>query len=76
MVHKTYRPREVRELFGFSHTTLYHQISKGRFPRPNIQIGERAVGWTEDILEKEQARRIAERAAAEARQRKPTSSCD
>jgi predicted DNA-binding transcriptional regulator AlpA len=63
---RTYRAKAVQELFGFSHATLYAQIAKGRFPRPNIQIGERAVGWTEDVLQAEQARRIAERAAVEA----------
>jgi predicted DNA-binding transcriptional regulator AlpA len=41
--------------------TLYDQINKNEFPEPNVQVGLRAVGWTEDILEKEQARRIAKR---------------
>lgn len=63
MVKRTFRPKAVCELFGFSKSTLHDQINKGKFPPPNVQIGDRAVGWTEDLLEEEQAKRIAARAA-------------
>ena len=61
MVQKIFRPRKVCELFAIGKSTLYQQIKDGDFPPPNIQVGSRGNGWTEDLLEQEQARRIAKR---------------
>jgi predicted DNA-binding transcriptional regulator AlpA len=57
MVQKTFRARAVCDKFGFSRSTLYQQIKDRRFPPPNARVGLRAVGWTEDLLDQEQARR-------------------
>jgi predicted DNA-binding transcriptional regulator AlpA len=61
MVQKIFRPKKVCELFAIVKSTLYQQIKDGEFPPPNMQTGKRGKGWTEDLLDKEQARRLAKR---------------
>ena len=38
------RMKELRQLLGLGHSTLYKMIGEGRFPRP-VRLGERAVAW-------------------------------
>lgn len=41
---KIIRKKEVCELTGLSRSTIYDQISAGRFPR-QVRLGVRSVGW-------------------------------
>ena len=36
---------------GLSRSTIYTQMAKGEFPRP-LRIGQRAVAWTEEDIER------------------------
>ena len=48
---KLLKRREVEEMTGLSHSTIYKGMEAGWFPRP-IQIGPRAVRWYEhEIIE-------------------------
>ena len=47
---KVVRLPEVRTLTGLSRSTIYSQISQGKFPKP-ILLGSRAVGWIEQEVE-------------------------
>ena len=44
MAHKILRLPDVIDRVGFSRSTIYDFVSKGRFPVP-VRIGVRAVGW-------------------------------
>lgn len=44
MAHKILRLPDVIHRVGFSRSTIYDLVSKGRFPAP-VRIGIRAVGW-------------------------------
>jgi prophage regulatory protein len=58
------RPR-VLELMGWSTSTLYDKMSKGRFPKPvKIDPNGRAVGWIEPEVEAHQKACIAARDVA------------
>jgi predicted DNA-binding transcriptional regulator AlpA len=46
---------------GFSDTTLWRQVRKGKFPRP-IQLSPGRVGWLSQEVEAWLAARAAERA--------------
>jgi prophage regulatory protein len=35
---------------GLSRSTVYQQVSEGRFPKP-VSLGARAVGWVESDIE-------------------------
>ena len=54
------RRAAVLGVCGFSTSTLYDEISKGKFPKP-VPIGERAVAWIEDEVIAWQAAKIAKR---------------
>ena len=41
------RRREVLELLGLSHTTVYKMVDEGRFPRP-LRIGPNTTRWRSD----------------------------
>jgi prophage regulatory protein len=44
------RRKEVSELLGMSHSTLYKRVAEGSFPA-QVRIGPRAVRWRyEDVL--------------------------
>lgn len=47
---KIYRRNKVEELTGLATSTLYAEMSKGRFPRP-IKLTGRAVGWRSADIE-------------------------
>ena len=49
MAHKILRLPDVIERVGFSRSTIYDFIAKGRFPEP-IHIGIRAVGWLDSDI--------------------------
>ena len=38
------RMKELRQLLGLGHSTIYKMIGEGRFPRP-VHLGERTVAW-------------------------------
>ncbi len=50
MAHKILRLPDVIDRVGFSRSTIYDFVSKGRFPAP-VRIGIRAVGWLESEIE-------------------------
>ena len=49
----------VQNRTGLSRSTIYFQISEGRFPKP-ISLGIRAVGWLESDVDAWLAGRIEE----------------
>jgi predicted DNA-binding transcriptional regulator AlpA len=61
MIKKIYRGREVDVLFGWSSSTRKRKIKAGEFPAPNVRLGPQMCGWTEEVLEIERERMIAER---------------
>ena len=44
------RRREVMELLGLSHTTIYKMVEEGRFPRP-LRIGPNTTRWRSDQVD-------------------------
>ncbi|HCD5199874.1 TPA: AlpA family transcriptional regulator [Vibrio parahaemolyticus] len=44
MSNKIIRLPEVKEQTGLSRSTIYLQMSQGKFPR-SLSLGARAVGW-------------------------------
>ena len=57
--HRLMRRREVLELLGVSHNTLYRWMDGAeQFPRP-VKIGARATRWRSDEVEAWIARRAA-----------------
>lgn len=50
MSHKILRLPTVKEKTGLSRSTIYLQISKGKFPE-RISLGDRAVGWLEKDID-------------------------
>ncbi len=64
--HKRFLRRSaVEEITGLPTSSLYLEISKGRFPKP-VPIGDRSVAWIEDEVLAWQESRIAERNKTEA----------
>ena len=57
------RLREVMELTGLRHTTIYKLIEENRFPR-QVRVGDRAVAWVESEVDDFMDARIAERGRA------------
>lgn len=47
---KLYRLQEVIKIIGLSRSSLYQMMDKGLFPR-SINIGSRAIAWTEESIE-------------------------
>lgn len=56
-----YRPPALCARLGVSRSALYERIRLGKFPSANVQLGPKAVGWTEDVVEAALERMIAER---------------
>ena len=54
----------VERATGLSRSTIYDEMSRGRFPLPVKVNGGRAVAWLESEIVAWQAKRIAERDAA------------
>lgn len=44
------RRRDVERLTGLSRSTIYSQMTQGKFPRP-VRLGIRAVGWRSGDIE-------------------------
>ena len=44
------RLSDVKERTGLSRSTIYLEISKGKFPR-NVPLGSRCVGWLESEID-------------------------
>ncbi len=59
---KIMRLNEVMARTGLGRSSIYKFIAAGTFPKP-IPLGDRAVGWLEEELEKWIADRVAERDA-------------
>lgn len=51
---------EVRARTGLSRSTIYQRMSKGEFPSP-VSLGDRAVGWVEQEVERWIADRVSSR---------------
>jgi len=52
MVRKLLRKPVVLQATGWSNSTLYDKIAKGKFPKPvKIDPDGRVVGWWEDEIE-------------------------
>ena len=58
MTSRILRLPEVKTLTGLQRSTIYKQVSEGKFPKP-ISLGERAVGWLELELHEWLEARIA-----------------
>lgn len=43
------REKEVLGITSFSHSTLWRQIKRGKFPKP-VQISPGRVGWRESAI--------------------------
>ena len=43
------RRPDVEARTGLSRSTIYLMMSRGDFPKP-IRLGERAVGWSEQVI--------------------------
>ena len=54
------RRKQVCDLLGISHTTLYDWIRAGRFP-PAIELGPNSKAWLRDEVEEFLAQRKAAR---------------
>jgi prophage regulatory protein len=50
----------VEEITGLPTSSLYLEMSKGRFPKP-VPIGDQSVAWIEDEVLAWQEARIAQR---------------
>lgn len=50
MTHNILRLPAVKACTGLSRSTIYLQISEGRFPKA-ISLGGRAVGWLESEIQ-------------------------
>jgi prophage regulatory protein len=62
MAVQIYRRAKVKEVTGWSTSTLYDKIATGAFPKPvKLDPNGRAVGWLETEVAEWQAQRIAER---------------
>jgi prophage regulatory protein len=53
------RLKQVKERTGLGRSSIYAQISAGKFPA-QINLGARAVGWVDEDISAWMARRIAE----------------
>jgi prophage regulatory protein len=59
MVRKLLRKPVVLQVTGWSNSTLYDKIAKGKFPKPvKIDPDGRVVGWWEDEIEAIQKRAV------------------
>jgi prophage regulatory protein len=54
------RKKDLPDYVGLKRTAIDDAIKRGDFPKP-IQLGPRAVGWTEEDLLRWQAKKIAQR---------------
>jgi prophage regulatory protein len=73
MAHKILRLPDVLNRVGFSRSTIYAFVSKGRFPAP-VKIGARAVGWLDTDIDQwigfqfDPSRRVSTTGRAKCRQ--------
>jgi prophage regulatory protein len=56
------RRKQILELLGVSHSTLYSWMDAGKFPRP-IRIGENSIAWLRTEIEAWLEQRAQERRA-------------
>jgi prophage regulatory protein len=47
---KVLRLSQVKEKTGLGRSTIYAEMSKGKFPK-SISLGIRSVGWLEDSID-------------------------
>ena len=57
---KLLRVKQVTDMIGFSRSEIYRLLSLGRFP-VQIRIGERAVAWRSDEIQRWIDERVAAR---------------
>ncbi len=55
---------EVRRTCGLSRSEIYRQIGLGRFP-PSVPLGERAVAWNAEEVQRWVEEKIAARTPAQ-----------
>lgn len=48
---KVLRMRSLPQIVGEGRSTIYEKMARGEFPKPNVRLGSKSVGWTEDIIE-------------------------
>lgn len=63
MAERFVRLPHVLGVCGMGRSTLYEQISAGKFPKP-VKLGVRAVGWAETEIDAWLEARMSERKAA------------
>jgi predicted DNA-binding transcriptional regulator AlpA len=49
VLEKSYRLRTVLELFDLKRSTLYHEMDRGLFPRPDYYLGKMPM-WNDSTL--------------------------
>jgi prophage regulatory protein len=52
--------KEVMDCTGLGRSSIYKQISNGKFPK-SVSLGDRSVGWVDSEIEEWILSRIAER---------------
>ena len=67
MVRKVLRKPAVLAATGYSNSTLYEKIKRGKFPKPHkLDPDGRIVGWFEDEIELIQKRAVERQAQSAA----------
>jgi prophage regulatory protein len=59
------RQKQVLELLGISHSTLWEWVRKGRFPRP-ISLGPNTRAWLQEEIDQHLLARAKERPQVDA----------
>jgi prophage regulatory protein len=59
------RQRQVLELLGISHSTLWEWVRKGRFPQP-ISLGPNTRAWLQEEIDQHLLARAKERPQVDA----------
>jgi predicted DNA-binding transcriptional regulator AlpA len=60
MPERIFRLVEVKRFYGNpSNSTFYDRIKRGLIPAPDVELGPQTPGWTEGLIERDQAAKRA-----------------
>jgi predicted DNA-binding transcriptional regulator AlpA len=60
MPERIFRLVEVKPFYGNpSNSTFYDRIKRGLIPAPDVELGPQTPGWTEGLIERDQAAKRA-----------------
>ena len=48
---KILRMKSLPQIVGEGRSTLYEKMQRGESPKPNVRLGSKNVGWTDDLIE-------------------------